>query len=219
VEIQALWYNALKIMSNLSQITGREDIYFDLSERVKESFKFQYDQQYDVIDTKDISVRPNQIFLVSLDFNMIDEIMQTRIVNDVQEKLHTIFGLRTLSPDDPNYKGSYIGPYNKDMAYHNGTVWPWLLGPFIKAFLKVRKYDYSSRKYAYNNFLQPMLDVYSDKWDGAIYEIFDGDPVYTPRGCISQAWSVAEILRAWVEDISYIPPVNEKIFELPEICI
>ena len=219
VEIQALWYNALKIMSNLSQITGREDIYYDLSERVKESFKFQYDRQYDVIDTKDISVRPNQIFLVSLDFNMIDEIMQSRIVNDVQNKLLTIFGLRTLSPDDPNYKGNYIGPYNKDIAYHNGTVWPWLLGPFIKAFLKVRKYDYTSRKYAYNNFLQPMLDVFSDKWDGAIYEIFDGDPIYTPRGCISQAWSVAEILRAWVEDISYIPPINEKIFESPEICV
>jgi len=138
VEIQALWYNALKIMSNLSQISGREDIYYDLSERVKESFKFQYDKQYDVIDTKDTSVRPNQIFLVSLDFNMIDEILQSRIVNTVQDKLLTIFGLRTLSPDDPNYKGSYIGPYNKDIAYHNGTVWPWLLGPFIKAFLKIR---------------------------------------------------------------------------------
>jgi predicted glycogen debranching enzyme len=219
VEIQALWYNALKIMSNLSQISGREDIYYDLSERVKESFKFQYDKQYDVIDTKDISIRPNQIFLVSLDFNMIDEILQTRIVNTVQDKLLTIFGLRTLAQDDPNYKGSYIGPYNKDIAYHNGTVWPWLLGPFIKAFLKVRKYDYSSRKYAYNNFLQPMLEVFNDKWDGSIYEIFDGDPVYAPGGCISQAWSVAEILRAWVEDINYIPPINQKIFESPEICI
>ena len=219
VEIQALWYNALKIMSNLSQISGREDIYYDLSERVKESFKFQYDKQYDVIDTKDTSFRPNQIFLVSLDFSMIDEIMQNKIVNDVQEKLLTIFGLRTLSRDDPNYKGSYIGPYNKDIAYHNGTVWPWLLGPFIKAFLKVRNYDYSSRKYAYNNFLQPMLEVFDEKWDGSIYEIFDGDPVYAPRGCISQAWSVAEILRAWVEDINYIPPINEKIFESPEICI
>jgi predicted glycogen debranching enzyme len=219
VEIQALWYNALKIMSNLAQISGREDIYYDLSERVKESFKFQYDKQYDVLDTKDTSFRPNQIFLVSLDFCMIDEILQNRIVNDVQEKLVTIFGLRTLSPDDPNYKGSYIGPYNKDIAYHNGTVWPWLLGPFIKAFLKVRKYDYASRKFAYNNFLEPMLEVFADKWDGSIYEIFDGDPVYAPRGCITQAWSVAEILRAWVEDINYIPPINEKIFELPEICV
>ncbi|UCF50358.1 MAG: glycogen debranching enzyme family protein [Thermoplasmatales archaeon] len=219
VEIQALWYNALRIMSNLSQISGREDIYFDLSERVKESFKFQYDKQYDVIDTKDTSIRPNQIFLVSLDFNMIDEILQDRIVNTVQDKLLTIFGLRTLSTDDPNYKGNFIGPYNKDIAYHNGTVWPWLLGPFIKAFLKVRKFDYASRKYAYSNFLEPMLEVFDDKWDGSINEIYDGDPIYTPRGCISQAWSVAEILRSWVEDINYIPPVNEKIFELPEICV
>jgi len=219
IEIQALWYNALKIMSNLSQITGREDTYYDLSERVKESFKFQYDKPYDVIDTKDTSIRPNQIFLVSLDFNMIDDVAQTRIVNTVQDKLLTIFGLRTLSIDDPNYKGSYIGPYNKDIAYHNGTIWPWLLGPFIKAFLKVRKYDYASRKYAYTNFLEPMLEVFNDKWDGSINEIFDGDPVYAPRGCISQAWSVAEILRAWVEDINYIPPFNEKIFESPEICV
>ncbi len=219
VEIQALWYNALRIMSNLAQLSGREDPYFDLSEKVKESFNQQYDKQYDVIDTKDISFRPNQIFLVSLDYSMIDEILQNIIVNDVQEKLLTIFGLRTLSPDDPNYKGKYIGDYNKDIAYHNGTVWPWLLGPFIKAFLKVRKYDYASRKYAYNNFLKPMFEVFDEKWDGSINEIFDGDPIYVPRGCISQAWSVAEILRAWVEDINYIPPLNEKIFELPEICI
>ena len=85
--------------------------------------------------------------------------------------------------------------------------------------LKVKKYDYASRKYAYSNFLEPMLEEFDDKWDGSINEIYDGDPIYTPRGCISQAWSVAEILRSWVEDINYIPPVNEKIFELPEICV
>ncbi len=219
VEIQALWYNALRIMGNLAQLTGREDSYFDLSEKVRESFNQQYDKQYDIIDTKDISIRPNQIFLVSLDYTMIDEIIQNRIVNDVQDKLLTIFGLKTLSSDDPNYKGRYIGDYNKDIAYHNGTVWPWLLGPFIKAFLKVRKYDYASRKYAYNNFVKPMLEVFDEKWDGSINEIFDGDPIYAPRGCISQAWSVAEILRAWVEDINYIPPKSEKIFESLEICI
>lgn len=219
VEIQALWYNALKIMSNLSQISGRKDSYQDLSEKVKENFNQQYKKQYDVIDAKDLSFRPNQIFLVSLDFCMINESLQNKIVNDVQEKLLTVFGLRTLSSEDPKYKGSYIGDYNKDIAYHNGTVWPWLLGPFIKAFVKVNKYDFESRKYAYNNFLKPMFEVFDEKWDGSIQEIFDGDPVYIPRGCISQAWSVAEILRALVEDIEDISPIYEKVFVLSEISV
>ena len=219
VEIQALWYNALKIMSNLAQFYGKDDTYLDLSEKVKENFNQQFDQQYDVIDTKDLTFRPNQIFLVSLDFSMINNTLQDKIVNDVQEKLLTIFGLKTLSSDDSRYKGTYIGNYNKDMAYHNGTVWPWLLGPFIKAFIKVRKYDLEGRKFAYNNFIKPMLEVYDKKWDGSIYEIFDGDPIYIPRGCITQAWSVAEILRAWVEDIENISPNYEKIFESPEISV
>lgn len=131
----------------------------------------------------------------------------------------TIFGIRTLSPYDPEYKGTYIGDYNKDIAYHNGTAWPWLLGPFIKAFVKVKKYEQYWREYAYQNFLKPMLDIFGDEWDGSIYEIFDGDPIYIPRGCISQAWSVAEILRAWVEDIQEILPKYEKIFESPKIRV
>ncbi len=219
VEIQALWYNALKIMSNLAQFSGKDDTYLDLSEKVKDNFNQQFDQQYDVIDTKDLTFRPNQIFLVSLDFSMINNTLQDKIVNDVQQNLLTIFGLKTLSSDDSRYKGTYIGNYNKDMAYHNGTVWPWLLGPFIKAFIKVRKYDLERRKFAYNNFIKPMLEVYDKKWDGSIYEIFDGDPIYIPRGCITQAWSVAEILRAWVEDIENISPNYEKIFESPEISV
>ena len=99
VEIQALWYNALNIMSNLSRFLGKDDIYFDISEKVKESFNKQFDQQYDVIDTKDLSLRPNLIFLASLDFSMINKELQEKIVEIIQEKLVTIFGLRTLSPD------------------------------------------------------------------------------------------------------------------------
>jgi predicted glycogen debranching enzyme len=219
VEIQALWYNALRIMSALSQIGKFDDAYFDLSEKVKNSFNNQFDQQYDVIDTKDISFRPNQIFLISLDYSMIDEELQKKIVNDVRENLVTIFGLRTLSPDDPNYKGSYFGDYNKDEAYHNGTVWPWLIGPFIKSFIKVKQHGMVWREFAYRNYIRPMLDVYGKNWDGSINEIFDGNPVYAPRGCISQAWSVAEILRAWVEDVENIKPKYEKKFFLPEIRV
>jgi len=103
VEIQALWYNALKIMGNLANILEKKDVYSDLAEKVKESFANQYDQEYDVIDTKDLSCRPNKIFLVSLDFSMIDKKLQENIVNNVQEKLTTIFGLRTLSPEDSRF--------------------------------------------------------------------------------------------------------------------
>lgn len=218
VEIQALWYNSLRIMSFFSRILGKVDIYYDLSEKVKNSFNRQYDKQYDVIDTKDLSLRPNKIFLVSLDFNMIDINLQEKIVESVEDKLVTVFGLRTLSPDDPRYKGYYIGDYNKDYAYHNGTVWPWLMGSFIKAFIKVNK-NVDKRKYAFKKFLKPMLSVFGDEWDGNIYEIFDGDPIYEPRGCIAQAWSVAEILRCWVEDIQNKKPEYNQISTSSKICV
>jgi len=219
VEIQALWYNALRIMSIFSHLLGQDDKYYEISEKVKNSFNKQYTQQFDVIDTKDLSFRPNQIFLVSLDFTMIDIGLQKKIVNEVKEKLLTIFGLRTLSTDDNKYKGKYLGDYNKDIAYHNGTIWPWLIGPFVKSFLKTENYKSESREFAYNNFIKPMFNVFNDIWDGSVNEIFDGDPIYTPRGCITQAWSVAEILRTCVEDIEKISPKYENFFKLPEISV
>ena len=218
VEIQALWYNALQIMSALSALLGKNNSYRELAQNVKESFRNQYDYPYDVIDTKDLSMRPNQIFLVSLDFPLIERQMQERIVAEVQKTLVTLFGLRTLSPQDSRYKGTYFGNYNKDLAYHNGMVWPWLMGPFIKAFVKIKEYEPAQRRFAFQNFLQPMIDVYGNLWDGSIHEIFDGDPPYAPQGCITQAWSVAEILRSWVEDIENIKPKYEP-FLLNEIGI
>ena len=218
VEIQALWYNALQIMSTLSTLLGKNNAYSELARNVKESFRNQYDRPYDVIDTKVLSMRPNQIFLVSLDFSLIEKPMQERIVTEVQKTLVTLFGLRTLSPKDSRYKGTYLGNHNKDIAYHNGTVWPWLMGPFIKAFVKVKEYEPAQRRYAFQNFLQPMIDVYGDFWDGSVHEIFDGDPPYSPQGCITQAWSVAEILRTWVEDIENIKPKYEPLL-LHEIGI
>lgn len=211
VEIQALWYNALRIMGNLANISSKDDTYSDLAEKVKENFNKQFDRQYDIIDTKDLSFRPNQIFLISLDFSMINKGLQEKIVNDVQKKLLTIFGLRTLSPDDSRYKGTYLGDYNRDIAYHNGTVWPWLMGPFIKAFVKIKNHELAWRDFAFQNFLKPMFDAFGNNWDGSIYEIFDGDSPHFPRGCITQAWSVAEILRSWVEDIENISPKYENI--------
>jgi len=219
VEIQALWYNALKIMSTLAAFFNKDDIYFDLSEKVKESFNKQFDKQYDVIDTKDLSFRCNQIFLVSLDYSMICRDMQEKIVENVREKLVTIFGLRTLSSDDSRYKGNYLGYHNRDVAYHNGIVWPWLMGSFIKAFVKVKNNTPSFREYAFETFLKPMFDIFGENWDGSIYEIFDGNSPYMPRGCITQAWSVAEILRTWVEDIENISPMYNDIFNSHEIRV
>ena len=138
----------------------------------------------------------------------------------VENKLLTIFGLRTLSADDPRYIGSYINDFNKDLAYHNGCVWPWLLGPFIKAFVKTKNHERTWREYAYQNFLKPMFDVFGENWDGSICEIFNGDPPFAPQGCITQAWSVAETLRAWVEDIEQIrPKYEDKFFLLHEISV
>lgn len=211
VEIQALWYNALRIMGKLSSSLGKTNEYAQLAENVKNSFRRQYHHAYDVIDTKDLSMRPNQIFLVSLDFPLVDRQLQQGIVSEVQKTLVTLFGLRTLSPQDSRYKGTYLGNHHRDIAYHNGTVWPWLMGPFIKAFVKVKDHEPAQRRYAFQNFLQPMLDVYGESWDGSIHEIFDGDPPYAPQGCITQAWSVAEILRAWVEDIENITPKYESV--------
>ena len=219
VEIQALWYNALCIMSGFSQLLGKTDTYLDLSEKVKNSFNRQFDRQYDVIDTKDLSFRPNQIFLASLDFSMIDKSFQKKIVEDVREKLVTVFGMRTLSPDNQGYKGCYFGDYDKDMAYHNGMAWPWLLGPFIKAFIKTKPKGPIWREFAYKNFLEPMLDVFGENWDGNIHEIFDGDSIFFPRGCITQAWSVSEILRCWVEDIENIRPEYDAVLESSEVRV
>ncbi len=219
VEIQALWYNALRIMSILSKKLGETDNYFFLSERMKDSFNSSYDKQYDVIDKKDLSIRPNQIFLSSLDFNLINLELQSKIVSTVEKELVTIFGLRTLSMSDINFKGQYISDYNRDLSYHNGIVWPWLLGQYIKSFVKIKYQEEKWRKFAYKNYLEPMLNVFGNKWDGSIYEIFDGIPPYAPRGCITQAWSVAEILRTWVEDIENIKPVYEKNYLSYEICI
>jgi len=210
VEIQALWYNALRIMSILSEKLGVNDEYLSLSQKVKNSFNMNFDKQYDVIDTKDLSLRPNKIFLVSLDFSLINHDLQSKIVENIDKNLNTIFGLRTLSPNNPGFKGIYLDNYERDLSYHNGIVWPWLLGPFIKSFIKINNNEEKWRKYAHETYLKPMFDVFGDNWDGSINEIYDGVPPYTPRGCITQAWSVAEILRTWVEDIENIRPLYEN---------
>jgi len=223
VEVQALWYNALKTMEILSRklgFRGESEKYSLLASRVKKSFnkKFYYVEGgylYDVIDgnIKDASLRPNQIISVSLDFPILDPPWDEKIVEAVLRNLLTPYGLRSLAPDDPRYVGTYSGGFpSRDRAYHNGTVWTWLLGQFIMAFLKVKNYESYWRRFAFERFMKPLLNVEIYRAGlGTLSEIFDGDSPHHPRGCISQAWSVAESLRAYVEDILLIrPPYKDE---------
>jgi len=222
VEVQALWYNALKTMQLLAtRFNQREDAekYATLSERAKENFgeKFWYTQKdylFDVIYNSmlDPSLRPNQIIAVSLDFSMLDKEKCARVVEVVWKNLLGVYGLRTLSADDPRYIGKYLGDWAKrNKAYHNGTVWAWLLGPFVTAFLKVKNFEEKWRDFAFQNFLQPLFreEIFRVGL-GTICEIFDGDAPHEAKGCISQAWSVAEPLRAYVEDVMLKRPTYEK---------
>jgi predicted glycogen debranching enzyme len=221
VEIQALWYNALKIMQLLAIRFGEREKaqeYLSIAEKTRKSFieKFWNPERtclFDIINDglRDSSLRPNQIIAVSLDFTMLDNVKASQIVNTVQKRLWGFYGLKTLSDDDPRYRGRYKGDCEqRDNAYHNGTVWPWLLGPFVKAFLKLKNHEAHWRSYASENFLKHLFtEEFYRAGLGSISEIFDGDSPHEPNGCIAQAWSVAEPLRAYVEDVLFKRPPFE----------
>jgi len=225
VEIQALWYNALKTMELLANhFNQRADAenYGFMAEKAKKSFVEEFwDGQrgylFDVVngDGKDSSLRPNQIIAVSLDFCMLDKAKNASIVDVVWKKLWGKYGCRTVDRLAPLYIGRYEGDWaRRNRAYHNGTVWTWLTGPFVTSFLKVYGYEKDKRDFAFENFLKPLFteELYRAGL-GTISEIFDGDEPHLPRGCISQAWNVAEPLRAYIEDIQMKrPECEEKIF-------
>jgi len=222
VEIQALWYNALKIMQllakRLNQVDKIEEFQV-MAEKTKESFvkKFWNSKKgylFDVVDNDgvDSTLRPNQLIALSLDFALLDRQKSERIVEAVWKRLWGTYGLKTLPETDSKYLGKYIGDWGRrDSAYHNGTVWTWLLGPFITAFLKTKSHEERWRKFAFRNFLQPLFQMQLFQAGlGTISEIFDGDEPHRFRGCISQAWSVAEPLRAYVEDVTLNRAKYEK---------
>lgn len=201
IEINALWYNALRCMAYFAEQLGEDGrAYTDLAEQVEASFgRFWYSPEqycYDVIDGAaghDSKLRPNQLLAVSLSYSPLPADQQKAVVDICARKLLTSHGLRSLAADDPDYIGRYGGDQKKrDGAYHQGTVWAWLIGPFIAAHLRVYKNPALARTY-----LLPALRHLSDHGLGSISEIFDGDPPFTPRGCTAQAWSVGEYLRAW----------------------
>jgi glycogen debranching enzyme len=191
------------------------DKYGGMAEQTRKSFneKFwnpQLSCLFDLVDTKghDASIRPNQIFAVSMDFKMLDKDKSQKVVDKVNIDLAAPYGLRTLALSDPKFVGKCFGNRrSRDTAYHNGTIWPWLLGPFITAYLKVNDYSIKARNYAFESWVLPLFsNGIHQAGLGSINEIYDCDSPNVPRGCIAQAWSVGEPLRAYVEDVLMVKP-------------
>ncbi|HNT56511.1 MAG TPA: amylo-alpha-1,6-glucosidase [Syntrophales bacterium] len=207
VEINALWYNALAFLEQLSETLG-EPLFFDgqaLLSRVEASFLSLFtlpgegylaDTADPVTGGRDRSLRPNQIFALSLPFPVLrDRDLGKQVVETVTEALLTPFGLRTLSPRDPAYRPVYAGgPEERDAAYHQGTVWPWLNGHYGKALLRFCD-DREAARSRLSQLLRNLTKHLSDAGLGTVSEIFDGESPHRPRGCIAQAWSVAETIR------------------------
>jgi predicted glycogen debranching enzyme len=221
VEVQALWYNALRIMGLLAgrfEEEGEAERFAKLAEKAKDGFVGQFWNEdknclFDVVNgnERDGSLRSNQVFAVALDFTMLDKVRGERVVDVLLRELLTPFGLRTLERSDSRYVGVYAGDRaSRDSAYHNGTVWPWLLGPFVTAFLKMKGYDGSKREIAWSFLMHLFTKQVCEVGLGTIGEVFDGELPHKSGGCIAQAWSVAEPLRAYVEDVMQVRPKFEK---------
>jgi predicted glycogen debranching enzyme len=211
VEIQALWFNALKIMEDFAARFADDALrkrFSGMAATAQWSFNRLFWNEksgclYDVINggPPDASIRPNQIFAVSLRYTMLSAERARLVVEAVERELLTPVGLRSLAPSDPNYRGRYEGDGRaRDSVYHQGTVWPWLLGPFVSAYVKVNGSSEAARRHA-AQMLDPLREHLCHAGLLQISEIFDGDAPHSPRGCFAQAWSVAEIMRVLCEDV------------------
>jgi predicted glycogen debranching enzyme len=214
VEINALWCNALAIMASLYKSVGQKASakrFAQRAEQTRDRFReeFWYEEGgylYDYVDgeKRDSSIRPNQIFALSLPYPLLEGQQAKKVLETVTHKLYTPYGLRSLAPDDPFYRPVYSGNgFERDSAYHQGTVWAWLLGPFLTAVVRVSGQE---GKATAKNYFKEIMPHIADAGIGTVSEIFDADWPHAPRGCIAQAWSVAEIARAYVEDLSEVDP-------------
>ncbi|MDB6155410.1 MAG: glycogen debranching protein [Chthoniobacteraceae bacterium] len=207
VEINALWYNALNLLAGwLAEEQGADaaEPYLAHARKARASFNSRFwspERNYllDVVDGEagdDPACRPNQILSISLTHPVLDQVYWAAVLGKVQTALLTPVGLRSLSREHPDYKPYYFGDLRaRDAAYHQGTVWGWLIGPFVDAWLKVHPNDRASAR----GFIEGMLPHFDEGCIGSISEVFDAEAPFTPRGCIAQAWSVAEVLRCWVK--------------------
>jgi predicted glycogen debranching enzyme len=213
VEINALWYNAVKLLEGWLQHEGlpeEAERMRDVAERIRVSFNQRFWSEdlghlFDVIDGEegnDPACRPNQLLAIALDNPVLDRSHWQAVVDRVGERLLTPLGLRSLAPGHPEYKARYFGNLRaRDAAYHQGTVWGWLIGPYVDAWLKLHPEDSAGARKLLEGFVAHL----SQAGIGSISEIFDAEDPYTPRGCISQAWSVAEFLRCWAKTGEPVP--------------
>jgi glycogen debranching enzyme len=215
VEIQALWYNALALMADWAGSLGYPfERFRESAARVRESFNLRFRKPdrrslLDVVDGPDgddSSIRPNQLMSLSLKHPVLDEAAWPGVLACVAEQLLTPFGLRTLAPDDPHYCRDYHGDLRtRDSAYHQGTVWPWLLGHYVDALVRA-----GVARAEAHALLARFPGHLREAGIGSISEICDAEFPYRPRGCIAQAWSVAEVLRAW---LASAPPATSDVTE------
>jgi len=208
VEINALWYNALRLLQGWLDDLGRTEEARTIAgqaEKARASFnrRFWYESGgylYDVVDAEgggdDPACRPNQLFAISLDYPVLDRSRWEAVVEVCRSRLLTPVGLRSLAPGHPDYKPTYHGDLRtRDAAYHQGTVWSWLIGPYVDAWLKLHPEDRAGARAC----LAGLVDHLGDAGTGSISEVFDAEPPFTPRGCVAQAWGVAELIRAWIK--------------------
>ncbi len=208
VEINALWYNALRLLEGWLREAERNneaDGIASHAERARKSFNQRFWNEdggylYDVVDSEhtaaDACFRPNQIFAISLDYPILDQSKWEPVLHKVQERLLTPLGLRSLAPGEKDYKAKYDGDLrSRDAAYHQGTVWAWLIGPFVDAWMKVHPNDAETAR----SFLTGFEKHLQSACIGSISEIFDAEEPFLPRGCCAQAWSVAEVLRCFIK--------------------
>jgi glycogen debranching enzyme len=207
VEINALWYNALRLLEGWLVSLRGEGAAAETkarADRAYESFNERFwipDKGFlfDVVDGEDGNsglLRPNQVLAISLDHPVLERDRWESVLRVVQERLLTPVGLRSLAPGEPEYKSRYFGDLRaRDAAYHQGTVWAWLIGPWVDSWLKLHPDDHEGAR----AFLVGSIAALDDFGVGTIAEIFDAEAPYTPRGCIAQAWSVAEVLRCWAK--------------------
>ena len=209
VEINALWYNAVRLLEGWSHWAGDDVAAAKLAQCAEQacvSFNRRFWQEsgylFDVVDGEngdDAALRPNQVFAISLDHPVLDQAHWKPVMEKVTENLLTPFGLRSLAPSHPDYKPTYDGDLRaRDAAYHQGTVWAWLIGPYVDAWLRVYPYDAENA----HKLLSAFDEHLNEACLGSISEIFDAEAPFRPRGCIAQAWSVAEVLRAWLKTLA-----------------
>lgn len=230
VEINALWYNNLRIMALVAELANdpqRSNDFATLAQQVAETFTNAFWNKaseclYDVVDDnggKDPAIRPNQLLATSLPFSPLEMALQKKIIKTTQQHLLTPMGMRTLAPGSLGYHGRCAGDQlARDMAYHQGTVWPWLIGPFISGYVRTHQNTPEARAQA-RLFLVPFAEHLHKAGISSISEIADGDAPHSPRGCIAQAWSVAEVLRAYYEDVLDRAPAwpHERKSELASV--